>query len=181
MDCSTAGFPVLHHLPEFAQTYVHRVDVIQPSHPLTSPSPPVFNLSQHQGLFQWLNSSHLAAKELQLPFHYQPFQWISQLTSFKIEWFDLLSDQGTLKSLPTHHSSKASILQHSASFMVQLAHLYRTTGKTIAFTRQTFLGKVMSLLLNMLSRLVITFLPRSKHLKFHGCSHHLQWFWSPEK
>ena len=117
MDCSTAGFPVLHHLPEFAQTYVHRVDVIQPSHPLTSPSPPVFNLSQHQGLFQWLNSSHLAAKELQLPFHYQPFQWISQLTSFKIEWFDLLSDQGTLKSLPTHHSSKASILQRSAFFM----------------------------------------------------------------
>ena len=119
MAWSTAGFPVLHHLPEFAQTYVHRVDVIQPSHPLTSPSPPVFNLSQHQGLFQWLNSSHLAAKELQLPFHYQPFQWISQLTSFKIEWFDLLSDQGTLKSLPTHHSSKASILQRSAFFMVQ--------------------------------------------------------------
>ena len=81
-----------------------------------------------------------------------------------MDWLDLLAVQGTLKSLLQHHSSKASIVQHSAFFTVQLSHPYMTTGKTIALTRQTFVGKVMSLLLNMLSRLVITFLPRSKHL-----------------
>ena len=86
------------------------------------------------------------------------------LISFRIDWLDLLAVQGTLKSLLQHHSSKASILQHSAFFMVQLSQAYITTGKTIALTRWTFVGKVMSLLLNMLSRLVITFLPRSKRL-----------------
>jgi len=86
------------------------------------------------------------------------------LISFRIDWLDLLAVQGTLKSLLQHHSSKASILQCSAFFTVLLSHPYMTTGKTIALTRQTFVGKVMSLLLNMLSRLVITFLPRSKHL-----------------
>ena len=86
------------------------------------------------------------------------------LISFRIDWLDLLAVQGTLKSLLQHHSSKASILRHSAFFTVQLSHLYMTTGKTIALTRRTFVGKVMSLLLNMLSRLVITFLPRSKRL-----------------
>ena len=86
------------------------------------------------------------------------------LISFKMDWLDLLAVQGTLKSLLQHHSSKASILRHSAFFTVQLSHPYMTTGKTIALTRWTFVGKVMSLLFNMLSRLVITFLPRSKHL-----------------
>ena len=86
------------------------------------------------------------------------------LISFKIDWLDLFAVQGTLKSLLQHHSSKASILRHSASFTVQLSHPYMTTGKTIALTRRTFVGKVVSLLLNMLSSLVITFLPRSKHL-----------------
>ena len=86
------------------------------------------------------------------------------LVSFRMDWLDLLAIQGTLKSLLQHHSSKASILQHSAFFTVQLLHPYMTTGKTIALTRWTFVGKVISLLLNMLSRLVITFLPRSKHL-----------------
>ena len=86
------------------------------------------------------------------------------LISFRRDWLDLLAVQGTLKSLLQHHSSKASILRHSAFFTVQFSHPYMTTGKTIALTRQTFVGKVMSLLLNMLSRLVITFLPRSKHL-----------------
>ena len=86
------------------------------------------------------------------------------LISFRIDWFDLFAVQGTLKSLLQHHSSKASILRRSAFFIVQLSHPYMTTGKTIALTRQTFVGKEMSLLLNMLSRLVITFLPRSKHL-----------------
>ena len=88
----------------------------------------------------------------------------SGLISFRIDWFDLLAVQGTLKSLLQHHSSKASILRHSALFIVQLSHPYITIGKTIALTRWTFVGKVMSLLLNMLSRLVITFLPRSKRL-----------------
>ena len=86
------------------------------------------------------------------------------LISLRMDWLDLLAVQGTLKSLLQHHSSKASILRHSAFFTVQLSHSYMTTGKTIALTRRTFVGKVMSLLLNMLSRLVITFLPRSKHL-----------------
>ena len=81
-----------------------------------------------------------------------------------MDWLDLLAVQGTLKSLLQHHSSKASILQHSAFFTVQLSHLYMTTGKTTALTRQTLVSKIMSLLLNILSRLVITFLPRSKHL-----------------
>ena len=100
--------------------------------------------------------------------------------SFRMDWLDLLAVQGTLQSLLQHHSSEASILRQSAFFIVQLSHPYMTTGKTIALTRWTFVGKVMSLLLNMLSRLDITFLPRSVFL-FHGCSHHLQWFWSPPK
>ena len=86
------------------------------------------------------------------------------MISFRMDWLDLLAVQGTLKSLLQHHSSKASVLRHSAFFIVQLSHPYRTTGKTIALTRWTFVGKVMSLLLNMLSRLVITLLSRSKHL-----------------
>ena len=88
----------------------------------------------------------------------------SELISFRMDWLDLLAVQGTLKSLLQHHGSKASVLQHSTFFTVQLSHPYMTTGKTIALTRWTIVGKVMSLLLNMLSRLVITFLPRSKHL-----------------
>ena len=93
-----------------------------------------------------------------------PSKEIPGLISFRMDWLDLLAVQGTLKSLLQHHSSKASILRHSAFFKVQLSHPYMTTGKTIALTRRTFVGKVMSLLFNMLSRLVITFLPRSKHL-----------------
>ena len=93
-----------------------------------------------------------------------PSNEYSELISFRMDWSDLLAVQGTLKSLVQHHSSKASILQHSAFFMVQLSHPYMTTGKIIALTRWTFLGKLMSLLFNMLSRLVIAILPRSKHL-----------------
>ena len=94
------------------------------------------------------------------------------LISFKIDWFDLLAVKGTLKSLLLHNSSKAPILQHLAFFMVQLSHPYMTTGKAIDSTIQIFVSKVMSLLFNTHSRLVITFLPRNKCLKFHGCSHH---------
>ena len=95
------------------------------------------------------------------------------LISFRMDWLDLLAVQGTLKSLVQHHCSKASILQHSALFIVQLSYPYMTAGKTITLTRWTFVGKGMSLLLNMLSRLVITFLPRNV-FQFHGCSHHPQ-------
>ena len=102
--------------------------------------------------------------KLEFQLQHQSFHEHSGLISFRMDWLDLLTVQGTLKSLLHHHSSKASILRCSAFFMVQLSHPYMTTGKTIALTRRTFLGKVMSLLLNMLSRLVITFLPRSKHL-----------------
>ena len=154
------GFPVYHQLPEFVQTHVHCVgDDIQPSHLLSSPSPPAFNLSQHQSLFQWVSSSHQVAKVLEFQLQHQSFQWIFRTD----DWLDLLAAQGTLKSLLQHHSSKASILQCSAFFMVQFTS-YMTTGKTIALTRWTFVGKVMSLLFNMLCRLVIAFLLRSKRL-----------------
>ena len=137
MGCSTQGFPVHHQLPEFTQTHiqthVHWVsDAIQPSYPLLSPSPPAFNLSQHQGFFQWVGSSHQVAKVLKLQL---PSNEYSGLISFRMDWFDLLAVQGTLKSLFQHHSLKASILQYSAFFMVQLSHLYMTIGKTIALTR----------------------------------------------
>ena len=123
-----------------------------------------FNLSQHQDLFKWVSSSHQVAKILQFQLQHQSFQWIFRLISSRINLFYLLAVQRTLKSLLQHHSSKASILQHSAFFMIQLSHPYMTTGKTIALTRWTFVSKVISLLFNMLSRLVIAFLLRSKCL-----------------
>ena len=164
MDCSTPGFPVLHYLPEFAQTHVHLVDdSIKPSYPLSPPSPPALNLSQHQGLFKWVSSLHKWLKYWSFNCRINPSNKYSGLIFFKIGWFDL-SVQGTLKSLLQHHSLKASFLWHSVFFMVQLSHPYMTTGKTIGLTIWTFVGKVMSLLYNMLSRFVIAFLPRSKHL-----------------
>ena len=121
MDCSILGFPVLPHLLELAQTHVHWVsNAIQPSHPLSSPSPPAFYFSHHQGLFHWVSSSHQAAKIVCFSFSISPSDEYSGLISFRIDWFDLLAVQGTLKSLLQHHSLKASILQHSAFFMVQL-------------------------------------------------------------
>ena len=107
---------------------------------------------------------HEVAKVWEFQPQHQPYQWTPGLISLRMDWLDLLAIQGTLKSLLQHHSSKASIFQHSAFFIVQLSHPYMTTGKTIALTRWTFVGKVMSLLFNMLCRLVITFLPRSKRL-----------------
>ena len=107
-------------------------------------------------------------------FSISPSNEYSGLISFRMDWLDLLVVQETLKSLLQHQSSKASILWCSAFFMVRLSHLYMTTGKTIALTKQTFIGKVMSLLFNMLSSLIIVFLPRSKCLNFMACSHHLQ-------
>ena len=143
MDCIMPGFLVLYHLPEFAQTHVHQVgDAIQPSHHLLSPSPPAFSLSQHQGLSQWVSSSHQVAKVLER----QSFQWILR-TGFLWDWlaWSPCSPSDSQQSLQ-HHSSKSSILWHSALFIVQLSYPYMTTGKNIALTRWTFVGKVMYLL-----------------------------------
>ena len=126
--------------------------------------PFAFTLSQHWGLFQWNGSSHQVAKVLELQLQHQFFQWIIRVDSFSIDWFALLAVQGTLKSLLQHHNSKVSVLQHSAFFMVQLSHLYMTTGKTIALTIWIFVGKLMCLLFNMVSRFVMASLPRSKCL-----------------
>ena len=143
MDYSTPGVPVHHQLPEPTQTHVHRIsDAIQPSHLLSSPSP-AFSLSQHQGLFQWVSSSIRWLKYWSFSFSISPSNEYSGLISFRIDWLDL-AVQGTLKSLQ-NHNSKASILWHSAFFIVRLSHPYMTTGKTIALTRQPFVGKVMSL------------------------------------
>ena len=119
-------------------------------------------------------------KSMGFSFGINPCNEYSGMISFRMDCFDLLAVQGTLKSLLQHYCLKASILQCSAFFTAQLSHPYVTSEKTIALTRQIFVGKVMSLLFNMLSRFVIAFLPRSKHFSFHGCSHHLQWFWSPQ-
>ena len=133
---STPGLPVHHQLPEFTQTQVHRVrDAIQPSHPLSSPSPPAPNPSQHQSLS---NESTLRVrwpKYWSFIFSIIPSKEIPGLISFRMDWLDLLAVQGTLKSLLQHHSSKASILRCPAFFTVQLSHPYMTTGKTIALTR----------------------------------------------
>ena len=165
MDCSTAGFPVHHQIPEPAQTHVHRVsDAIQPSHPLLSPSPATFNLS-HIRVFSNESVLHIRwPKYWNLNFSISPSNEHPGLISFGMDWLDLLAVQETLKSLLQHHSSKASIRLRSAFFIVQFSHPYMTTGKTIALTRQNFVGKVMSLLFNMLSRFVIAFLPTSEHL-----------------
>ena len=154
MNRSTPCLPVHHQLPGFTQIHVHWIsDAIQPSHPLSSPSPPAPNPSQHQGLFQWANSWHEVVKKYwSFSFNISPSNEHSGLISLRMDWLDLLAFQQILKSLLQHHCSKALILRCSAFFIVQLSHLYMTTGKTIALTRQTFIGKVMSLLLNMLSR-----------------------------
>ena len=151
------GSPVHHQLQELTQTHVHRVgDAIQPSHPLLSPSlPPSIFPNELVLHIRWPKYSSFS-------FSISPSNEYSGLVSFRMGWLDLFEVQGTLKSLLQHHSSKASVLPCSAFFIVQLSHPYVTTGKTKALTRQTFVGKVVSLLLNMLSRLVITFLPRSK-------------------
>ena len=146
--CSTPGFPVHHQLQELAQIHVHRVsNAIQPLQPLLSPSPPALYLSQHKGLFQWVISLHQMAKGLELQLQCQSFQWIL-CTDFLQDGLvgSPCSPRDSLKSLLQNHSSKASVLQCSAFFIVQLSYPYMTTGKTIALTIWTFVGKVMSLL-----------------------------------
>ena len=165
MDCSTPGFPVHHQLPELGQTNIHGInDAIQPSHlyhPLfllhsIFPSIRVFS-SESVLCIRW-------PKYWSFSFSSSPSNKCSGQISFRIDWFNLLAVQGSLRSLLQCHSSKASMLQHSAFSMVQLSHPYMTTGKTVALIRQTFVDKVMSVLFNVLSRFVIAFLPRSKRL-----------------
>ena len=143
------------------------IKLVMPSNHLILCHPLLLLPSIFPGIMVFSNESvfHIRwSKYWSFSFSICPSDEYSGLVSFRMDWFDLLAVQGTLKSLLQHHSSKASIFWHSAFFTVQLSHPYMTTGKTIALTRQTFVGKVMSLLLNILSRLVITFLPRSKHL-----------------
>ena len=157
------GFPVHHQLPELAQTRVHQVcDAIQSSHPMSSPLllPLIF-----PNIRIFSNVLHISwPKYWSSSFSISPSSEYSGLISFRIDCLDLFAAKGTLKRILQYHSSEASNLQRSAFFTVQLSHPYITTGKTIALTRCTFVGKVMSLLFNMLSRLVITFLPRSNCL-----------------
>jgi len=161
MDYSTPGFPVHYQLPDLAQAHVYRVgDAIHLilCHPLLLPS--VF-----PRIRVFSNESILSIRWPKYwSFSISPSNEYSGLISFRLDWLDLFAVQKTLKSLLQHHSLKASILRHSAFFIVQLSHLYMTTGKTIALTRQTFVSKVMSLLFNMVCRLVTAFLPRSKCL-----------------
>ena len=167
IDYSTPGFSVHHRLLEFTQTHVHWVgDAIQPFHLLSSLLlPPLIFPSIR--VFSNESALHIRwPKHWSFSFNFSPSSEHSGLISFRMDWLDLLAVQGTLKSLLQHHSSKPSILLHSAFFTVQLSHPYMTAGKTIALTRRTFVGKVMSLLFNMLFRLVISFLPRSKCLNF---------------
>ena len=165
MNCSMPGLPVHHQLPEFTQTHVHRVSdaihylILCCPLLLLPPIPPSIRVFSNESTLhmRW-------PKYWSISFNIIPFKEHPRMISFKMDSLDLLAVQGTCKSLLQHYSSKASILQCSAFFAVQLSYPYMTTGKTIALTRQTFVGKVMSLLFNMLSRVVITFLPRSKCL-----------------
>ena len=164
---SMSGFPVLHCLPEFAQIHVHWVsDAVKPSHCLSASSPPVFIFPS---IRVFSNESALRIrrpKYWSFSFSISPAN--SGLIYYNIDWFYLLAVQGNLKSLLQQHSLKASVLRHSVFSLVQLPHPYVTTGKTIALTIQTFVGKVISPLFNMLCRFVITFLPRSKRLLILG-------------
>ena len=164
MDWRTPGFPVHHQLLELTQIHVHWViDAIQPSHPLLSPSSPT-SIFPSNRVFSNESVLHIRwPKDWSFSFNICPSNEYSGLSFFRMDWLYLLAVQGTLKSLLQHHSSKASILR-SAFFTVQLSHPYMTTGKNIALTRQTFDGKVISLFFNILSRLVMTFLPKNKHL-----------------
>ena len=175
MVCSTQGFPIHHQLPELTQTHIHQVG--QPSNHLVLCCPLLLLPSIFPSIRVFSNGSVLPIKwpkYWSLSLSISPSNELSGLISFRIDWLDLLEVQGTLKSLFQNHSSKASILQCSPFFMVQLSPPYMTTGKIIALTRWTFVSKVMCLLFNMLFRLVIAFLSRSKCLLIPWLSHNLQ-------
>ena len=158
-----------------------KCEAIQPSHPLSSPSPPAFNLYQNQGFFHESIFHIRWPKYWKFSFSISPSNEYSGLISFRMDWFDLLAVQRTLKTLLQHHSSKVSILRCSAFFIVQLSYPYMTTGKTIALTIWTFVRKVIALLFNMLSRLVITFLPRNKRLLISWLQSPSAVIWSSRK
>ena len=165
MNCGTPGLPVHHQLLEFTQ--LMSIESMMPSSHLIPCLPLLLLPPIPPSIRVFSNVSTLCMrwpKYWSFSFSIIPSNEHPGLISFRMDWLDLLAVQGTLKSLFQHHSSEASILQHSAFFTVQLSHPYMTTGKTIALTRRTFVGKVMSLVFNMLSRLIITFLPRSKRL-----------------
>ena len=165
MNRSTPGHPAHHQLPESSQTHAHRVsDASQPSHPLSSPSPPAPNPSSVRVFSNGSTLPMRWPKYCSFSFSLSPSNEHPGLSSFRMDWLDLLSVQGTLKSLLQHYRSKALIFRCSAFFTVQLSHPYTTTGKTMALTRWTFVVRVMCLLFNMLCRLVISYLPRSKCL-----------------
>ena len=167
-DHNTSGFPVHQRLPEITQTLVKlKLELVMPSNHLSLCCPLLLLPSIFPSIRVFSNESVYCIrwpKYWSFSLSISPSNEYSGLISFKIDWFDLLAGQGTLKSLLQHHSSKALILWHSAFFIVQISHPYMTTGKAIALTRWTFVGKVMSLLFNMLSRLVIAFLAWSKCL-----------------
>ena len=165
MNCSTPGPPVHHQLRSSLR--LTSIESVMPSSHLILCRPLLLLPPIPTSIRVFSNESTLRMrwpKYWSFSFNISPSKEHPELISFRMDWLDLLAVQGTLKSLLQLHSSKASILQHSAFFTVQLSHPYMTTGKTIALTRRTFVGKVMSLLFNLLSRLVITFLPRSKRL-----------------
>ena len=181
MNRSTPGLPVHHQLLGFTQTHVHWVsDAIQPSLPLSSPFPPALNISQHQGLFKWVSSSHQWPKYWSFSFNISSS--VNTQDWFPLGWTGWFSFQ--TKGL-SRVFSNTTVQKHqffcTQLSSVQLSHPYMTTGKTIALTRRTFVGKVMSLLFNMLSRLVITFLPRSKRLLISWLQSPSAVIWSPPK
>ena len=164
MGCSMPGLPVHHQLPELKPT---SIESVMPSSHLILCRPLLLLPSIFPSITVFSNESVLCnrwPKYWNFSFSICPSNDYSGLISFRMDWLDLLAVQRTLKSLLQHPSSKASIFQCSVFFIVQLSHPYMTTGKTIALTRWTLVSKVMSLLFNMLSRLVITFIPRRKHL-----------------
>ena len=180
MDCSTPGFPVCPWFPELAQIQVHWVsDAVYLIFCC-----PLLLLSMFPSIGVFSNESALL---ITWPMHWSfsfsisPSSEYSGLISFRMDWLDLLAGHRTLKSLLQHHSLKTSVRRCSAFFMVQLSHPYMTTGKTIALTKQTFVSKVMSLLFNILSRIVIAFLPRSKRLLISWLQLTSAVIWEPKK
>ena len=166
MNRSIPGLTVHHKPLEFTQTHAHRVgDAIQPSHLLLSPSPPAPNPSQHQGLFQWVNSSHEVTKVLEFQLQHQSFQSTPRTYLLQDGLVGSPCSPRDSQESSQHHSSKASIFRRSAFFTVQLSHLYMTTGKIIALTRRTFVGKVMSLLFNIVQETGIKTIPMEKKCK----------------
>ena len=173
MDCSTPGFLSISKSQSLFK--LMSTESVMPSNHLILCHPLVFLPSSFPRIRVFSKeSAHCIRWQKYCSFSISVSNEYSGLISFRIDWLDLLVVQGTLKSLLQHHSSKASVLQDSAFYIVQLSHPYMTTGKTIALAKWTFVSKVMSLLFNMLSRLVIAFLPSRKRILISCCNHHLQ-------